>query len=341
MIVSDPHARPTTLELFEYDATQLRELKNATSADVLSEVQPGFVRWINVTGLADADVVAAIGRRFGLHKLALEDVMHTHQRPKVEEYGDDLYLVLLAPEHSNAAACVHTEQISLFVLKGVVITFQEGASDCFDGVRDRIRRSIGRIRESGADYLAYALIDAAIDGFFPVTERVGTEVEDLEDSQMNAVNSGFTRRLYELRHELMRIRRAVWPMRDMLNSLIRDEHGIFTAETRIHLRDCHDHCVQLMDLVESRREILAALMELQLSQASYRMNEVMKVLTIIATLFMPMTFIVGVYGMNFKTGEPTLNMPELQWKYGYMFALGLCAASAIVLLTYFKRKKWL
>jgi len=340
-IVPDPEARPTALELFEYDAASVRELKHAQLSDVPADVQPGRVLWINVTGLANADLIAAIGRRFGLHKLALEDVMHTHQRPKVEEYGDHLYLVLLAPEHSDAAVRVQTEQISLFVLKGAVITFQEGASDCFDGVRDRIRRAIGRIRESGADYLSYALIDASIDGFFPVTERVGTEVEELEDTHANVTGVKFNSRLYELRHELMRIRRAVWPMRDMTNALIRDEHGIFAAETRIHLRDCHDHCVQLMDLVESHREILAALMEMQLSQASYRMNEVMKVLTIIATLFMPMTFIVGVYGMNFNTAASSVNMPELGWKYGYIFSLGLCGASAVLLLTYFKRKRWL
>lgn len=340
-LTADPEAKKPVIDIFGYGPELLNELRDAQMDDVEEFLRLFPVVWLNITGLADTELVVSIGRRFSLHRLALEDVVHTHQRPKVEQYDEHLYIVFRAPEHNNAEQPVATEQISLFLMKGLVITFQEGKCDCFGGVRERIRRSLGRIRAAEADYLSYSLLDAAIDAYFPIAERIGDEIERIESGLTDSGGREVTQRIYSLRHELMAVRRSVWPLRDVTNTLLRDECPMVTKETRVHLRDCYDHCVQLMDLIENFRELSTALMEMQLSFASYRMNEVMKVLTVIATIFMPLTFIVGVYGMNFSNEASRFNMPELTWKYGYIFSLALCAACVIIMLVVFRVRRWL
>ena len=340
MLVTNPEALRSTIDVIAYGPDSVQELRDARPEDLDQYLGRHRVVWINVTGLGDPDLIASLGRKFGFHRLALADVVHTYQRPKVESYEGHLYVVFRAPEPTDKDSTVSTEQISLFLLNGVVITFQEGRTDCFGGVRDRIRRSLGRIRGAEADYLSYALLDAAIDGYFPIAEQIGDEVEKIEEEIAAGSSASMTHVIYSLRHRLMTTRRAIWPLRDVVNTLLRDECSLVTQETRIHLRDCYDHCVQLMDLVDNHREIATALMEMQLSLASYRMNEIMKVLTVIATVFMPLTFIVGIYGMNFDRSQPA-NMPELGWKYGYVACLALCATAAFGMLAFFRRRRWL
>ncbi|MFZ4573307.1 MAG: magnesium/cobalt transporter CorA [Phycisphaerales bacterium] len=336
----DPNAARPVIDVMGYGPEALVELRDATMADLDGFIGKHRVVWINVTGLGDPAIIQAFGTRFGFHRLSLADVVHTYQRPKVENYDGYLYLVFRAPEPGPEHSVV-TEQISLFLMKGIVITFQEGRADCFEGVRDRIRRSLGRIRAAEADYLAYSLLDAGTDGFFPVVERIGDEIESIEEGLTASWSTSTTHAIYQLRHQLMVVRRAVWPLRDLTNTLLRDECPVITQETRVYIRDCYDHCVQLMDLVDNHREISTSLMEMQLSLASYRMNEVMRVLTVIATLFMPLTFIVGIYGMNFDRDASALSMPELGWKYGYVGCLALCAVIAGAMLFYFRRRQWL
>jgi magnesium transporter len=325
-----------------YSEGTVFELRDASTNDIEDVIRCSHaVVWINITGLGDATLISHIGEKFQLHRLALEDVVHPQQRPKVEPYGDHLFIVFRAPECLPPGSPISTEQISLFLLKNVVITFQEGREDCFNGVRERVRRSLGRIRRVGADYLMYSLLDAAIDGFFPLAEEIGEEIEALEESTSRRISMLTSRRIYRVKRELMSIRRAIWPLRELTNSLVRDEHPLIEQETRVHLRDCYDHCVRLMDIVENDRELATGLMEMHLAFASFRMNEVMKVLTLIATIFMPLTFIVGIYGMNFHPEQSPYNMPELNWKYGYFFALGLCVISAGGMLIYFRRRQWI
>jgi magnesium transporter len=296
------------------------------------------VLWVNVTGLGDAQLIQDLGRTFGLHPLALEDVVNVHQRPKVEEYPGNLFIVLRIPRDGDR---LQTEQVSLFLGEQFVLTFLEDPGDCYDRVRRRIHEARGRLRTAGADYLAYALIDATIDAFFPVVERYTERLDVLEDAISLNPQRHLLPALHGIKQDLRTIRRVFWPLRDEVNKLLRDQTAWFTPETRVFLRDCYDHTVQILDIVETYREIGADLTDLYQSSLSNRMNEVMKVLTIIATVFMPLSFIAGVYGMNFNTEVSRWNMPELNWSAGYAFALTLMAAVAAAMLYFFHRQGWL
>ena len=314
--------------------------KSLDSVDQLSDVlDETMVTWINVDGLGDASMIGKIGERFGLHSLALEDVINVHQRAKVEPYSDHLFIVtrqivLAASEH------LESEQISLFLGQRYVVTFQQRPGDCFDPVRDRIRTSRGRIRTAGADYLAYALIDAVIDSYFPVVERFADHLEQLEDQVAMRQSPEVIDRIHEIRNDLLLLRRSVRPHRDALNELVRDEHPLIHAETRIFLRDCYDHTIQLIDLLEVYREMCSDLRDYYLSIVSNRLNEVMKVLTMIATIFIPLGFMAGVYGMNFNTNLPG-NMPELNVPYGYLGVITTMSLIAAGMLVFFWRSGWI
>jgi magnesium transporter len=295
------------------------------------------VTWLNVDGLGDAATIAKVGEIFGLHRLALEDVLNVTQRSKVEQYGQHTYIVAREVTLSDH---LETEQMSMFLGKNYVVTIQERPGDCFGGVRERIRASSGRLRTSGPDYLTYALLDAIVDAYFPVLEECGERLEALEDEVISKPMADTVAQVHRIKRELQNFRRALWPMRDAVSSLLRDDQGVFSAETRIYLRDCYDHLVRIIEIVETQRELGSDLIDLYLSSASNRMNEIMKVLTVITTIFIPISFIAGVYGMNFDRSSPW-NMPELGWLYGYPFSLGLMAAVAIVLILYFRRKGWM
>jgi magnesium transporter len=294
--------------------------------------------WVDVVQFGDADLISELGEAFSLHRLALEDAVNTHQRPKVEEYDDHLFIVALMPD---AAGSADTEQVAFFVGDGYVITFQERPGDCFEQVRDRIRKGSGRIRTSRSDYICYALLDAIIDSYFPILEKVGDALESLEERVVGSPEPGNISDLHNMKRRLLLLRRAIWPHREIFNTLLRDEHPLVLRETRPFLRDCYDHTVQLMDIVETYREMASGLLDVHLSSVSMRLNEVMKVLTIVATIFIPLGFIASVYGMNFDRERSPWNMPELGWYLGYPFALLLMCASAAGLVWYIWKKGWL
>ncbi len=337
------HAAPDTLQpviqVIAFNGDRMVE-QPVDDVDQLSHVlDETMVTWINVDGLGDAKTIRKIGERFGLHSLALEDVINVHQRAKVEPYSDHLFIVtrqivLTASEH------LESEQISIFLGKNYVVTFQQRPGDCFDPVRERIRTSRGRIRSAGADYLAYALIDAVIDSYFPVVEKFADHLEELEDQVAMRQSPDVIDRIHEVRNDLLLLRRSVRPHRDALNELVRDEHPLIGSETRVFLRDCYDHTIQLIDLLEVYREMCADLRDYYLSIVSNRMNEVMKVLTIIATIFIPLGFIAGLYGMNFNTSLPG-NMPELNIPYGYVGAIAMMSLVAVGMLVFFWRSGWI
>lgn len=297
------------------------------------------VLWVNIDGLGDVQLIARLGEMFRLHRLALEDAVNVRQRAKVELYEDHLFIVARMLAFN---AQIESEQVSLFLGDGFVISFQQGVpGDAFDPVRDRIRKGAGLIRRMGADYLAYELLDAIIDGYFPVLEEMGERLEQLEDEILIRPQAGAVGRLHDIKRELLTLRRAAWPLREATNSLVRDANRFLSDETRVHLRDCYDHAIRIIDFVETDRELASDLMDLYLSSINQRMTEIMKVLTIISTLFIPLTFIAGVYGMNFDTSKSGWNMPELTWPFGYLFALGLMVLTVIALLFYFRRKGWI
>ena len=321
-----------------WDAQALRESPLGDLADLAGLRGGSRMAWVDVQGLADLTRVRAIGEAFGLHSLVISDVIHTHQRPKTEIYDDYLVVVLRMPRDEEGP--FRHEQLVLVIGEGFVLSFQEWPGDCFEPVRARLRAGKGRIRAGGADYLAYALIDAVIDSYFPVLERAGEKTEDIEDRVVANPSPDLVGDIHLLKRELLDLRRAIWPLREVIGGLLRDGVPVIQRETHVYLRDCADHAFQLLDMLEVYREIAAGLVDLHLSSLSNRLNEVMKVLTVIATIFMPLTFVTGLYGMNFDRVSP-FNMPELGWRFGYPFALGLMAASAIVMLVWFRRRGWL
>ncbi len=337
-LVPDPHAPHPDIKVIAYGPDGIAERTVGQAEDVREFVGVWPVTWVNVDGLGDAASIAGLGALFNLHVLALEDVINVHQRAKVEQYPDYYFIVGRMVEINQR---VETEQLSLFLGKNFVVTFQELPGDCFDPVRARIRKAGGRIRNAGPDYLAYALVDAFVDHYFPVLEKYGEQLEALEDEVILNPLRGAITRIHEVKRDLLTLRRAAWPLREVLTTLYRESTPLITQETRLYLRDCYDHTVQIIDLLENYRDIASSLTDVYLSSVSNRMNEVMKVLTIFTTIFIPLTLIAGIYGMNFNTAQSPLNMPELNWYWGYPFALGLMALLATVMLIYFGRKGWL
>ena len=337
-LVVDASAPPPVIRVMAYGPDTLVEKQIADPREIKDLLGRHRVTWINVEGLGDAGTLGLLGEIFGLHPLALEDVVNVQQRAKLERYGDLQFVVV---RMAILETRVQTEQVSLFLGKDFVLTFQERPGDCFEPVRERIRSGRVRIRGGGADYLTYALLDTLIDGFFPLLEAYGERIEEMEDRVVQRPDQRTLGRIHTIKRDLLTIRRTIWPQRELINSLLRDPIPLITDETRVYLRDCYDHAVQIIDMVESYREMASGLMEVYLSSLSNRMNEVMKVLTIIATIFIPLGFIAGVYGMNFNTDRSPWNMPEVNWYWGYPAALGLMVVVAGAMLTYFRRKGWL
>ena len=330
----DPAAaegRRITVMAYTHDS--VTETEGKTLEEALAAAGPG-VRWINVDG-ADTGVLQRLGAHFKLHPLALEDVLGGPQRPKIERYVEHYFMILRMLRLASAGhAEIDDEQVSIFFGRDWVITVQERPDgDVFEPARDAIRQSRGRVREAGADYLAYLLLDAVVDGLFPLLEAVSDRVEVLE-SETLAASPQALQALQHTRHTVLTLRRAIWPTREAIGVLQREENPLIAAETRMFLRDSHDHAVQALELVEALREMLGGMIDVFLSVQNQRLNEVMKVLTVIATLFIPLTFIASIYGMNFK------HMPELEWPWGYGGALSLMALTAIGMLMYFRRKGW-
>ena len=299
------------------------------------------VTWINVYGLGDAEQIASLGERFGLHPLVQEDILNTDLRPKMEDFGEHIVAVLKMTRWEDAVGEAVTEQVSIVLGKGFVISFQERPGDVFEPIRERIRAGKGRIRGMKADYLAYCLIDAIIDGYFVVLERLSDRLEGLEDRVVNDPSRQTAREIHRLRREGLFFRRAIWPVRELVGGMERAESPLIGKAVRPYLRDAYDHSIQIIDTMETFRELVSGMLDTYLSSLSNRMNEVMKVLTIIATIFIPLTFLAGIYGMNFDPDASPWNMPELGWRYGYPAVLLAMAVVAAGMLLYFRRKKWL
>lgn len=337
-LVVEPGASATRIEIYAYDADHIEHRQLASAAEIGPWIGRYAVLWVNVAGLGDPDVLSEIAAMLGLHRLALEDVVNVHQRPKVEEYGELLFVVTRMPREG---APIETEQVSLVLGNRLLLSFQEHAGDCLGQVRQRLMKPVGKIRTAGPDYLAYAILDAITDAFFPVMESFGERLERIEDETLASPGPSTIAEIHGVKRELLQLRRVVWPKREMLSALCREDSPLLTASTHVYLRDCYDHAVQLIDVLENFREIASGLTDVYLSSASQRMNEIMKVLTIISTIFIPLTFIAGVYGMNFDRQGSPFNMPELGWYLGYPLCLLLMAIIAISLVFFFRRKGWL
>jgi magnesium transporter len=329
------------ISLIEYDAHSIEERKIETMDELLPCLDNDKVSWINVDGLGDPEFIKRLGQHFRIHPLALEDIFNIGQRPKVDEYDRQLFIVL-DMGYENKEGEVVFEQVCVVLAEQFVITIQEEDSgDVFNPVRQRLRDGGGNARFMKSDYLAYALIDAVIDQYFPIIESLGESMEDLQETLLDQPTRERLRELHDFKRLIARIRRAIWPQREVLGRLMRDETGLVATRTKPFFRDCYDHTVIMVDILETFREATRNIMDIYLSSISIRTNEVMRVLTVISSIFIPLTFIAGVYGMNFDPKLSPFNMPELEWPFGYLFAICLMLAVAIGMIAFFKRKKWL
>ncbi|MBI5115014.1 magnesium/cobalt transporter CorA [Candidatus Poribacteria bacterium] len=324
------------IRIMSYDENDFEETQVRTIDECVRFKDAPHVTWIDVEGIHQIEIFEKIGSCYGVHPLVLEDILNTDQRPKMDEYEDYAYVVVKMLSLDQKSGAVNVEQVSLILGRSFVISFQEAeGGDVFDPVRERIRKQKGRIRSLGADYLVYSLLDVIVDNYFVILEKLGEQIESLEDDLIANPTTKALTTVHNLKREMIFLRRSVWPLREVIDRLESLESSLINEPTRIFLRDVYDHTIHIIDTIETFREMLSGMLDIYLSSMSNKMNEIMKVLTIIATIFMPLSFIAGVYGMNFK------HMPELEWRWGYFGALLIMLLTCLAMLMYFKRKKWL
>jgi len=335
VFIGDKKAEETKITILDYDETQFQEKKVREIEECFPFKETPTVTWINVDGVHDVGFIQKLGEHFDLHPLIIEDIVNTQQRPKMEESENYIYIVLKMLYLDAESNGTQVEQVSVVFGKNFVISFQEREGDIFEIIRERIRNGKGRIRKMGTDYLAYALIDAVVDHYFIILEKDGEKIEVLEEKVVSEPRPETLQEIHRLKRDMIFLRRSVWPLRELVNSLERGESPMIQKTTRIYLRDVYDHTIQVIDTLETYRDMLSGMHDTYLSSISNRMNEVMKVLTIIATIFIPLTFIAGIYGMNFEF------MPELKWRWAYFGVWGIILIIGIFMLLFFKKKKWL
>jgi len=323
------------ITIIDYDENTFQERQVDRIEECFQFKTTPTVTWINIDGLHHVKIIEDIGTHFDLHPLTLEDILHTGQRPKFEDLERYLFVVLMMFRFDDESQTVVSEQVSLILGSNFVISFQENVGDVFEQIRDRIRNAKGRIRKMGADYLMYALLDAVVDNYFGILEKLGEKIESLEEELIGDPSERTLQQIHRLKREMVFLRKSVWPLRELINGLDRSESFLIQASTGVYLRDVYDHTIQVIDTVESFRDMVSGMLDIYLSSISNRMNAVMKVLTIIATIFIPLTFVAGIYGMNFE------HMPELKWQYGYAAVWLVMIVAAGLMVLYFKKKKWL
>ena len=333
--VGEKRREKVKLSVISYDGVNFQEKDVNNVEEAFAFRNKSSVMWLNIDGVHQPETIEQVGKSFGLHPLVAEDIANTGQRPKMEDFDDYIFVVLRMLRFDEKENETKTEQISIVLGRDFVVSFQEREGDVFDPIRERLRNNKGRIRKLGADYLAYALIDAIVDNYFMILEKLGETIEEIEDKLVTNPTSETLQTLYDLKREMVFLRKSVWPLREVINRLERSESPLINKSTYVYLRDVYDHTIQVIDAVETFRDMLSGMLDIYLSSISNRMNEVMKVLTIIATIFIPLTFIAGIYGMNFRY------MPELEQAWSYPAILILMVIITIVMLVYFRRKKWI
>ena len=333
--VGDNKHVKSSIKIFDYNADDITETDIKNPDELATCLADNTVSWINITGLNDLELIEKIGNIFDVHSLVMEDIVNTDHRPKFEEYDEYYYSIVKMLTWDEKNAEMNSEQVSFILGKNYLITFQEIEGDVFDTIRDRLRKNKGRVRREDSDYLCYTLMDSIVDNYFYVLETIAEETELLEDKLLKNADSSVLQRIHQLKRQLIFMRKSVWPLREILNNIDRLESDLVKSSSKLFFRDVYDHTIQIIDTVENLRDIVTGMLDIYLSTISNRMNEVMKVLTIIATIFIPLTFLAGIYGMNFQY------MPELAWKFGYPMALGAMGLVGIIMLVFFRRKKWL
>ncbi|MCJ7525137.1 MAG: magnesium/cobalt transporter CorA [Candidatus Aminicenantes bacterium] len=336
MHIGTKKAMESRIRILDYDEGSVREKKQATFDDCLPFRDSDSVTWIDIEGLQDVGLLERLGNGYGLHPLILEDILNTDQRPKFDDMDGYMYVVLKMLDYDPGSSDIISEQVSIVFGRNFVISIQEGREgDPFDPLRERIRSGKGRIRKSGPDYLAYSLLDAIIDHYFLILEKIAESIETLEENLIGDPGPETLRQIHHLKREMIFLRKSAWPLREVIYGLEKSDSDLIRPGTKIFLRDIYDHAVHIIDSIETYREMLSSMLDIYLSSLSNRMNQVMKVLTVIATIFMPLTFLAGIYGMNFRV------MPELGWRWGYPLVLLIMLGVGGLMLYFFKKKNWL
>jgi magnesium transporter len=331
----------TRITVLDYDESRFQEKEVGSVDQCMVFRDTPTNTWINVDGLHDVELIRRMGECFRFHPLLIEDIVNTDQRPKFEDFGDYLFLVAKMLQYDKKEHFTKIEQVSFVVGKNFVISFQEDVGDVFDHVRERLRDPKSRVRRNGPDYLAYALLDSIVDQYFIILEELGEDIEVMEEEVVRNPATATIHRIHRLKRELIFLRKSVWPLREVLISLERGESGLVKKSTQLYLRDLYDHTIHVIDTVETFRDIVSGMLDIYLSSVNNRLNEVMRVLTVIATIFMPLTFLAGVYGMNFHVEKSPWSMPELTWYYGYPLFWAVVVICVVFMVAYFRGKKWI
>ena len=323
------------ITVIDYDEKEFQEKEINTIEECFAFRDTSTVTWINIDGIHDVEIIEKIGSHFGFHPLMLEDIVNTSQRPKLEDFENYIFIVLKMLYFDEKEGEINAEQVSLILGSNFVISFQEKEGDVFNHIRERIRSAKGRIRKTGADYLAYSLLDAVVDNYFLILEKSGEKIGAMEEKVVANPTPQTLQIIHQLKQDIIFLRKSVWPLREVVNVLERSESKLIRKTTHIFLRDVYDHAIQVIDTIETFRDTISGMLDIYLSSVSNKMNEVMKLLTIIATIFIPLTFITGIYGMNFKY------MPELGWRFGYAMVWFVMGIIVLIMIVYFKKKRWL
>jgi magnesium transporter len=333
--IGEREAEEIRIHLIDYDEAHFQEKEVTTIEECFPFKDTPTVTWVNIDGIHRPETIETIGKHFNIHHLIVEDIVHTGQRPKTEDLEDYIFVVLKMLSYDEAMNEINAEQVSIILGPNFVISFQEHTGDVFNPLRERIRYGKGRVRRKGPDYLAYCLMDAVIDNYFIILEKLGERIGDIQEVLLTNPTPATLQEIQKLRREMILLRKSVWPVREVINRLERGESSLMNESTGIYFRDVYDHTIQVIDIIETLRDILSGMLDVYLSSVSNKMNEIMKVLTIIATIFIPLTFLAGVYGMNFKY------MPELEWRWGYFAVLLIMVVIVGGMLMYFRKKEWL
>lgn len=333
--VGEKKDQPVKISIINYDEKGVDEISDAAVDDVINFTPAKSIVWINVCGIHDITVIEQIGKAFDLHPLLLEDIVNTNHRPKLDDYENYLFVILKMPQAESTGEELQIEHVCIVLSRNIIISFQETEKNVFDPVKERIKKGKGRIQKAGTDYLAYTLMDMVIDQYYGILEKIGEEIETFEEEVLVHPDQSVLSRIHNCKHRNLFLRKSIWPLREMINTMLRQESALINDSVMVYLQDVYDHVIQIIDTVETYRDLLSGIMDIYMSGVSNKMNEIMKVLTIIATLFIPLTFLAGIYGMNFKY------MPELEWQFSYPVFWIMVILVFSAMLGWFRHKKWL
>lgn len=333
--IGDKVPRGTRIRVIDYNEEKYEQKEIQDITNIRKYKNTDTVTWINFDGVHNPELIEAIGKEFDLHPLVMEDILNTDQRAKIDDYDDYLYFVARMFYNIRGIDEIQSEQLSIIIGKGFILSFQETEGDMFDILRDRLKQNKGRVRKLGSDYLGYCLLDLMVDNYFSIIEKIGEDLELIEDELTGEPSPNTLQKIHNIKQRMIFLRKSVWPLREAISKFHRIENNLIGDETKVYLRDIYDHTIQVIDAIESYRDTTSSMIDIYLSSISYKMNEIMKVLTIISTIFIPLTFIAGVYGTNFQF------FPEITWRYGYLFMWSVMVVVALFMLYYFRKKKWI